>query len=231
MATTADTGTDPSPGRGRRRLGMRPLSSLGAIEFAGVAAFLVVSAITVFMVVPHGSMSAAGVFWREWEMTDHGPLGPADRDALAKVRQANLWEIPTGQQAEERARSDRVREVGGILADDHALMDEQVREVARELEVELPSMPSAQQQDWMDELAGLSGDAYDRTAVNRLRFAHGEVIQVLAEVRAGTRNSLVRSFVQHAMFMVLKHITLLESTGLVDFERLPEPPPPERRRG
>ena len=26
--------------------------------------------------------------------TDHGPLGPADRDLLAKVRQAGLWEMP-----------------------------------------------------------------------------------------------------------------------------------------
>lgn len=228
---TADTGTDPSGSRGRRRFRIRPLSSLGAVEFAGVAVFLIVSTLTVFMVVPHGSMTATGVFWREWEMTDYGPLGPADRSALAKVRQANLWEVPTGQQAEERARSDRVREVGGTLADDHIRMDEQVRDVARKLDVELPTMPTGQQQDWMDELAGLSGDAYDRVAVNRLRYAHGEVIQVLAEVRAGTRNDLVRSFVQHAMFMVLKHITLLEGTGLVDFERLPEPPPPERRRG
>ena len=45
--------------------------------------------------------------------TDHGPLGPADRDLLAKVRQAGLWEMPAGQDMQQRASAQRVREVGG----------------------------------------------------------------------------------------------------------------------
>ncbi|GAB3484004.1 DUF4142 domain-containing protein [Nocardiopsis coralliicola] len=215
----------------RHRPRMRPLAALTAMEFTGVAVFLVISSITVFMVVPNGALSVTGVFWRDWESTAHGPLGPADRSVLVKVRQAGLWEVPTGQQAEERARSDRVREVGGTIAEDHLLMDEQVRDIAGRLEVELPSTASPQQQEWMEELSALSGEEYDRAFADRLRAAHGEVLQVIAEVRAGTRNELVRSFAQHSLLMVLRHITLLESTGLVEYENLPEPPPPERRPG
>ncbi|MDT0328983.1 DUF4142 domain-containing protein [Nocardiopsis lambiniae] len=199
------------------------------VELVGVVGFLLVTTLTVFMILPNGTSSVSGVFWSEWSATEYGPLGPADVDALIKVRQAGLWEIPVGQQAADRAQSSRVREVGATIADDHVLMDEQVRDVAARLDVRLPSTPGEDQQRWMDELTGLSGAEWDRVFADRLRAAHGNVLTVLAEVRAGTRNELVRSFCQHAILMVLRHITLLESTGLVDYGALPEPRPPERR--
>ncbi|WP_236700356.1 DUF4142 domain-containing protein [Allosalinactinospora lopnorensis] len=209
-----------------RRLQVR---SFRSIEYAGVLVFLIVSSVTIFMIMPNGATSVQGVFWQDWRTTSSGPLGPADREILIKVRQAGLWEIPTGQQAADRGRSERVREVGALLARDHILLDKQTRDVAAQLDVELPSLPSSQQQRWMDELEGLSGDEFDLAFANRLRAAHGQVFELLAEVRAGTRNELVRSFVQHGLVVVLRHMTHLESTGLVEFEELPEPLPPERR--
>ncbi|MFC3994728.1 DUF4142 domain-containing protein [Nocardiopsis sediminis] len=205
------------------------IRSLRYIEFAGVVAFLIVSSLTIFMVVPNGATSVSGVFWQDWKQTEFGPLGPADVDALIKVRQAGLWEIPVGQQAQDRAASDDVKDVGALLAADHIKLDETVRDVAEQLDVVLPSLPNPQQQVWMDELSGLSGEEFDRVFVNRLRAAHGSVYEALAEVRAGTRNELVRSFIQSGLLVVMRHITHLESTGLVEYERLPEPLPPERR--
>jgi hypothetical protein len=52
---------------------------------------------------------------------------------------------------------------------------------------------------------------------------------VVAAVRAGTRNDMVRSFAETAVTVVMKHMALLESTGLVDFGALPIPVPPAQR--
>jgi hypothetical protein len=49
------------------------------------------------------------------------------------------------------------------------------------------------------------------------------VFSVISQVRAGTRNDRMRAFATTANQVVLRHITLLESTGLVDYSRLPEP--------
>ncbi|HEU0089467.1 MAG TPA: DUF4142 domain-containing protein [Pseudonocardiaceae bacterium] len=170
---------------------------------------------------------ASGAAPSRWTQTQWGPLGPADRDMLIKVRQAGLWEMPTGQQAQQQASSARVREVGGLISAEHADLDAQVRAVAAQLGVLLPNQPSAQQQGWMAEIASQSGSDFDRTFVQRLRAAHGKVLPVLAVVRAGTRNELVRSFATTAAQFVTRHHEYLESTGLVDFSALPEPPAPE----
>ncbi|MGH3939962.1 MAG: DUF4142 domain-containing protein [Pseudonocardiaceae bacterium] len=162
----------------------------------------------------------------EFTQTAWGPLGPADRDVLIKVRQAGLWEGPTGQQAQQQGSSARVREVGGLISAEHADLDNQVREVAARLGVPLPNQPSEQQQAWMAEIAGQTDSEFDRTFVQRLRAAHGKVLPILATVRAETRNDQIRAFTTTAAEFVTRHHEYLESTGLVDYAALSEPQVP-----
>jgi predicted outer membrane protein len=180
-----------------------------------VAVLMAVSA-SVYQSWSTGSPGMAG-----WVQTEFGPLGPADRDLLVKVRLAGLWEGPTGQQAETQASSAEVREVGRKLAEEHAQLDEEVRRVADQLGVLLPSGPTAQQNAWMDEISSQTGSDYDRVFVQRVREAHGAVLPVIAEVRASTQNDLVREFAVTAAEFVTRHHEYLESTGLVDYAALP----------
>ena len=161
-----------------------------------------------------------------WVATASGPLSPADRDLIVRVRLAGLWEAPTGQQAQQRASSAAVKHVGEHLAAEHLDLDGRVRAVAAELGIDLPSQPSSEQQGWMAELSTKSGEEYDRTFVARLRAAHGKVFSVVSAVRASTRNDTIRAFAQTAVEEVLRHMTYLESPGLVDFSALPPPPAP-----
>jgi predicted outer membrane protein len=158
--------------------------------------------------------------------TEFGPLTASDVDLLVKVRQAGLWETPTGQQMQQRATNSVVREVGRRISVEHTELDAIVRQTAGQLGVTLPSQPSAQQQGWMQEISARTGAEYDRTAVNLLRQAHGKVLTVIAQVRSGTRNELVREFATTSAQFVTRHHEYLESTGLVDFASLPEPPAP-----
>jgi predicted outer membrane protein len=160
-----------------------------------------------------------------WVQTQWGPLGPADRDLLVKVRLAGLWEAPTGQQAAQQASNPAVRELGRFLATQHAELDAQDRKVADQLGVLLPTSASAQQQGWMAQISAATGADYDRILVQRLREAHGIVLPVIAEVRAGTRNDLVREFANTADEYVHRHMERLEATGLVDFHSLPDHSP------
>jgi predicted outer membrane protein len=180
-----------------------------------VTVLLAVSA-SVYQSWSAGSPGAGG-----WVQTEFGPLGPADRDLLVKVRLAGLWEGPTGQQAEQQASSSEVQEVARKISVEHAQLDEEVRSVANQLGVLLPSGPSAQQNAWMDEISSQTGSDYDRVFVQRLREAHGAVLPVIAEVRSSTRNDLVRDFAVTAAEFVGRHHEYLESTGLVDYSALP----------
>jgi predicted outer membrane protein len=153
-----------------------------------------------------------------------GPLSAADRELLVKVRQAGLWEIPVGREAARRAALPVTRKMLGGLADQHVALDNDVRAVAARLRVPLPDQASEEQQGFVKEIFGKSGKAFDRTAVKRLRIAHGNVLPFIGQVRGSTQNKIIRDFAERAAKFVLGHINMLEDTGLVDAAALPPAP-------
>jgi predicted lipoprotein with Yx(FWY)xxD motif/predicted outer membrane protein len=148
--------------------------------------------------------------------TKWGPLDDADRELLVKVRQAWLWEMAAAQQAGQRAQSRQVKTAGRQLAAQRADLDDEVRAVAARLRVTLPGRPDAEQRTWMNQLSSAQGKEYDELFVNRVRAAQSKTLAVAAQVRASTRNSMIRAFTERAVDTVMEHMTLLERTGLVD---------------
>jgi predicted outer membrane protein len=155
-----------------------------------------------------------------------GPIGPSDRDMLFKIKQAGLWEMPVGEEASERATTQELRKIASQIADEHHELDHRVDEVARQLGILLPMETTPDQRRWMVEISNSEGMEYDQQAVFFLRQAHGKVLPLLASVRAGSRNELVRQFASEAMNYVSRHMAYLESTGLVDYSQMPEPSAP-----
>jgi predicted outer membrane protein len=152
--------------------------------------------------------------------TRYGPLSALDRDFVTKVRLAGLWELPAGQEAEQKGTTQAVRTAGEHLVVGHTFLDQRVRDVAAKLGLQLPNEPNAQQRQWLSTLNTARGTDYDRDFVNITRLSHGKVLPVVAEVRATTRNSLVRSLADDANTTVLDHIKVLEATGYVDWDAL-----------
>lgn len=141
------------------------------------------------------------------------PLTALDREFLVVINFANLWEVPMGDLAAKQGNSQRVRDVGATIAADHRSLDKAVTDLAGKYGMALTDTPSSSTQKWMDEIRGQSGDAFDRAFADRLRAAHGTVFGLIAEVRAGTRNTTIRDFATQANTIVMKHMTILESTG------------------
>ncbi|MBP2035533.1 DUF4142 domain-containing protein [Streptomyces avidinii] len=152
--------------------------------------------------------------------TAFGPLTAADRDFIRKVRLAGLWELPAGRQAQQRGSRPAIKTAGQHLIDGHTELDRQVIQVGQALGVDLPNQPTAQQQDWLGQMNRARGEEYERLFVQLLRKAHGKVFSLLAGIRAQTKNSMVRALATSANNTVLDHITVLEDTGLVDFDAL-----------
>ena len=170
------------------------------------------------------SLTAGQVDTAVWK-TKWGPLTAADRELIRKVRLASLWEMPEAQVAAQKAKSAKVRQVSAEIADQHMYLDGAVRALAQKLGVDLPSLPTAQQQSWMTDINGRTGSSFDDTYVKWLRFAHGQIFALIGTVRGSTQNSLVRPFADTANTYVLNHMRLLESTGLTATASFPTPPP------
>jgi predicted outer membrane protein len=203
---------------------MRSINRTGSVSGTGliVAALLATLVALAFPIWSYADRAGTGLDSLNAQSvpTRFGPLSASDREFVTKVRLAGLWELPAGRQAQERGTTQAVRTAGEHLIEGHTFLDSRVRSVAARLGLELPNQPSPQQRQWLDTLNAAHGTEYDRDFANILRAAHGKVFAVVAQVRANTRNSLVRDLADDANTTVLDHIKVLEATGRVDFDAL-----------
>ncbi|MFI7504514.1 DUF4142 domain-containing protein [Streptomyces sp. NPDC049687] len=197
----------------------RGIFSGTGIIITGLAATLVALIYPVWTYTDQPS-AGADVLNAQTVATQYGPLSALDQEFITKVRLAGLWELPAGQQAQQKGTTEAVRTAGQHLVEGHTLLDQRVRDVAAKLGLSLPNEPNDQQKGWLAELNAAQGVDFDRKFANILRLAHGRVFSLVAQVRAGTQNSLVRALADDANTTVLDHIRILEATGYVDFDAL-----------
>src|SRR3954451_14179478 len=150
-----------------------------------------------------------------------GAVSPADRDFVIKVRLAGLWEVPASNMAQEKSDDPRIVNIGKSISAQHVLLDKLDRDVAKKLNIDLPQQPNGDQQGWLAEMRNANPTTFDQIYVDRLRAAHGKLFPAIANIPASTRDDAVRQLAQQSNQFVLTHITLLESSGIVDYGALP----------
>jgi predicted outer membrane protein len=155
-----------------------------------------------------------------------GTVSQADKDFVIKVRLAGLWEIPASNMAIEKSDDEKIVNIGKSISQQHVILDQLDRVAAKTLGIELPNQPNGDQLSWLAEMRNANSATFDQIYVDRLRAAHGKIFPAIATIRASTRNDAVRKLAQESNQFVLTHITLLESSGIVDYGALPTAPPP-----
>jgi predicted outer membrane protein len=143
--------------------------------------------------------------------TRYGPLTATDRAFVTDVRLAGLWELPAGREAELKGAVAAVRTAGRHLVADDVFLAGRVREVAARLRIPLPDRPAGGQRGWLATLHAARGALFDRRFGALLESADDRVFPLAAEIRAGTRNTLVRALADDTDTVVLAHIEALES--------------------
>ena len=140
---------------------------------------------------------------------------PSDREMLVLLTQHSLWQKPTSREASDRGRDARVRKVAGQLAAEHTQLARAVADAAAQIGVDLPVEPTTEQRSWANAVSSSSGEELDRMYANLARAADGSLIVQVAQARATTKSIPARVAAQTGLTLLLKHMLLLESTGLV----------------
>jgi putative membrane protein len=150
-------------------------------------------------------------------------VSQSDQDMLTTVLQSGMWEIAAGGMAKNQASAAVVRTAAATLVTDDTSLNQRAAQAAEQLGVQLPGQPDADQQGWLSQLHDEAGSTFDHDYVNLVRQANGKVFTAVAAARAGTKNDLIKQLAQSAVDTVMKHMSVLEDTKLVDTNALPDP--------
>ncbi|MBQ1051365.1 DUF4142 domain-containing protein [Micromonospora sp. C51] len=145
---------------------------------------------------------------------------PSEQDTqyLQAVHQVNLYEIAAGELAQQKGQNQQVKELGQQFVTDHTELDQSVQDLAGQLNVELPSEPTTDQQDGLDQLNNASGEEFDRLWVTQELAGHVQAIQATqTEISQGTEPQVVQ-LAQTALPVLQAHydalVMLAEELGI-----------------
>ncbi|MBQ1027273.1 DUF4142 domain-containing protein [Micromonospora sp. C95] len=145
---------------------------------------------------------------------------PSEQDTqyLQAVHQVNLYEIAAGELAQEKGQNQQVKELGQQFVTDHTELDQSVQDLAGQLNVDLPSEPTTEQQDGLDQLNNASGEEFDRLWVTQELAGHVQAIQATqTEISQGSEPQVVQ-LAQTALPVLQAHydalVMLAEELGI-----------------
>jgi putative membrane protein len=127
-----------------------------------------------------------------------------------------MMEVDLGRLAATKATDPRVRAFGERMVKDHSKADAALRKAAHEARIELPAKLDPQQRKTIDDLAALSGPAFDHAYMKDMVKDHtADVAAFKKEVGSGG-TSVIHSWAANTLPTLEEHLRLAQetSTGL-----------------
>jgi putative membrane protein len=138
-------------------------------------------------------------------------LDPADRTFVKKAAQGGLAEVELGKLATEKASSDEVKKFGQRMVDDHSKANDQLKQVASKLGVNVPDKLSPKDQATKDRLSKLSGEQFDAAYMRDMVKDHTKDVAEFRHESEKAKNDEVKNFASQALPTLEDHLKQAKS--------------------
>ena len=133
-----------------------------------------------------------------------------DHAFMTKAAQGGMAEVELGQLAEQNAQSQDVKDFGKKMVDDHTKANDQLKQVASQEGVTLPTDLDAKDKATKDRLSKLHGEAFDRAYMKDMVTDHKkDVSEFKHESDAGT-DPQVKQFATQTLPTLQDHLKMAE---------------------
>jgi putative membrane protein len=139
------------------------------------------------------------------------PPSQQDRNWMTENAQTDLAEITVGQLAAQKGGSQAIKQAGQTLANDHRQALTQLQQLAKSMNVPLPSSPNQMQQQQAQQLKGASGANFDQTFLRtQIQDHQTSINNTQQELKSGS-NPQVKQRAQQYLPVAQKHLQMLQA--------------------
>ena len=135
----------------------------------------------------------------------------ADQAAMKQLAQANLAEIKAGQMGAAKAQHPDVKKFAQKMADDHQILLNDLKSLAKSKDVALPQDVNARDFAGMKILEHASAGDFDKKYMDEMVKDHEKDLQAAQNFAAKAKDAQFKSAVQHASAKIQEHLSLAKS--------------------
>jgi putative membrane protein len=139
----------------------------------------------------------------------HGKSANADQQFITEAIQGDLAEVNMGKLAQQKGQSDRVKQYGQMLEQDHSEHLQKAQQIAGQDGLKAPSEPNAMQQSMYQKLNSMPADKFDAAfARDMVRDHEKDIAKYRKEASSG---SPLADFAKQTVPVLQKHLQNAEA--------------------
>ena len=133
-------------------------------------------------------------------------LSDNEKQLLQKVAEADKAEIEMGQLAQSNASSDKVKQFGQKLVDDHTQNNQQLQQIAQQKGVQLEDQEKPDEQAAKAKFEKMKGAQFDKAFLQHERDDHAKLLKELQQQQDQVQDPDVKSFISQTITAVQQHL-------------------------
>ncbi|MBH8563541.1 DUF4142 domain-containing protein [Nostoc sp. CENA67] len=133
-------------------------------------------------------------------------LSSSDRQFINEAAQGGLAEVQLGQLASQRAANNEVKQFGQRMVRDHTQVNNQLKQLATQKGITLPTTLDSQNQQLKQRLSRLSGANFDREYMNQMLQDHEKDVSAFQTQAQQGQDPDVKAFAAQALPTLQEHL-------------------------
>ena len=141
-----------------------------------------------------------------------GKLTGDDERFIKEAASGGMMEVELGKIAADKAQNSEVKSFGKRMQDDHTKANQELKTIASNKGVTIPSDLDKKHKSKVDKLSKLSGGEFDRQYMKEMVDDHKEDVQKFQRIADKGRDSDVKKFAADTLPTLKEHLDLAQKT-------------------
>jgi len=125
---------------------------------------------------------------------------------LKKVTNSGMAEVQLAKLAQQKATIDAVKNFAAMLERDHTAVNQQVKSLADQRSVAIPSTISDDKQKMYADMEKMTGKAFDKDYISMMVKSHNDGISLFEDTRANASDIDVKNFADKTLPALKMHL-------------------------
>ncbi|MEH2189578.1 MAG: DUF4142 domain-containing protein [Nostoc sp.] len=135
----------------------------------------------------------------------------SDKQFMTEAAQGGLAEVQLGQLASKRGTSNAVKQYGQLMVTDHTQVNNQLKQLATQKGVTLPTSLDSKNKQVLQSLSKLSGAKFDRQYLNQMLQDHEKDVSAFETEAQQGQDPDVKAFAAQTLPTLQEHLQQVRS--------------------
>jgi len=136
-----------------------------------------------------------------------------DHTFVMKAAEVGLAEVELGQLAADKGSSDEVKKFGQRMVSDHTKANDELKSLAQQKNITLPNAVNAKDKATHDQLAKLTGAAFDRAYMQHMVTGHRAVANDFKKESTSGKDPDVKAWAGKTLPTIEEHLKMAQDAN------------------